>query len=145
MAYLTDETGLDYAQTETVRIDLKEGGIEINGEFHKELPQGLLKNKKVILGTESDPLFPFEKTLAPCLSLLKMLASETYQSIELRTCSPLILLATPVLKQFKEKLLVCLKVHSEAETKISLPRKNEIIEVAKVLREHSLVVRVVQA
>jgi DNA repair photolyase len=125
-------------------IDVYQGEFRVNGEHITNLSDLKLQGKRIILGSAGDPLFPFEAKFENFLALLLKLGEHQFESLHITTCSPLLLVALPILKNLGERLQVSLKVYSEQDLvkrvnpRVRFPRKKEVYQLAKVLRENNI-------
>ncbi len=71
-----------------------------------------LEDTTVYFGVEKDPFLPTNVQLASTLKILEMLSKSPIKKLVLQTRSPLVLLATPILKSLQSRLNVTMAVES---------------------------------
>ena len=105
--------------------------------------RGELEDSLTIFGVNADPFHPFESRFDVSMKFLNLFEKYSAGQLVIQTRSPLLVIAMPVLRQLKDRLIVTIPIETsspEAAAKYTphLPKISERIRVASVLRRFGI-------
>lgn len=106
----------------------------------KELSEkGILRQTHIVLGSTTDPFYPFDSKFDGSMKFLSLFEKYTPGLLTVQTRSPLIVLAMPVLTKLGRRAAVTIGIETPDEDAIrrytpGLPRAEERLKAARALR-----------
>ncbi len=101
--------------------------------------RGELEDSLTIFGVNADPFHPFEARFDSSMKFLNLFERYSAGQLVIQTRSPLLVIAMPVLRQLKDRLIVTIPIETSSPESVAkytphLPKISERLKVAAVLR-----------
>jgi DNA repair photolyase len=105
--------------------------------------RGELQDSITIFGVDADPFHPFEARFDMSMKFLNLFEKYSAGQLVIQTRSPLLVIAMPVLRQLKDRLLVTIPIETSSPEAVAkytphLPKLSERLRVASVLRRFGI-------
>lgn len=105
--------------------------------------RGELDNSLTVFGVNADPFHPFQSRFDTSMKFLNLFERYSAGQLVIQTRSPLLVIAMPVLRQLKDRLIVTIPVETSSPESVSkytphLPKISERLRVAAVLRKFGI-------
>jgi len=141
-----DELALDLLDEEDLlrfrrrfTLDSKNTIENLECELMNLSERGILSRAHIVLGTTTDPFFPFDNKFDCSMKFLSLFQRYIPGLLTVQTRSPLIVLAMPILKKLGKHAAVTMCIETNDEDAIrrytpGLPRAAERLKAARALR-----------
>ena len=139
---LTDEEDLVKFR-QRFNLDERMALPQLEAELQALAEKGILRQTHIVLGSTTDPFYPFDSKFDGTMKFLSLFKKYTPGLLTIQTRSPLIVLAMPILTQLGRRAAVTMGIETMDEEVVrrytpGLPRAEERLKAARALRSFGI-------
>jgi len=139
---LTDEEDLVRFR-QRFNLDERMALPQLEAELKALADKGILRQTHIVLGSTTDPFYPFDSKFDGTMKFLSLFKKFTPGLLTVQTRSPLIVLAMPILTQLGRSAAVTIGIETPDEEVVrrytpGLPRTEERLKAARALRSFGI-------